>query len=542
MVLLDFEGHERVQGVCNQAFDALNDAQKALRAVSRLKLSPELEAEANARSHQQMLESTRNGSNGREMTRNRRAGVEDRWRKADGTPSAVDGKGMRWRARYVDDQGREHARGFRTKVEANRWLETIVSAQVTGTYVDPKRGQITFGSFYRDWSRRQVWVAGTRDSMDYAVRSAPFADVALADLRASHIETWVKSMQDRGLAPLTIHTYFVNVRTVIRAAVRERCLPRDVGSGVRLPRQRKASAAMTIPTPEQVRAAIAVGGAFAALVAVCGFAGLRIGEANALKVSDVDFLRREIQVSRQVQWDRSGRGRVEIRAPKYGSERTVYIPDGLVVMLAEHVRNYCPGDDPDRWLFPDRRNQELPIHQNKMRWFWRSSRAALGISYRLHDLRHFYASGLIRAGCDVVTVQRALGHSSAAITLTTYSHLWPDPAIGPARRPGSCWTRLSALLRTLCGRMDRFRASDLGVNRAPTCSTSTVSVACAACIATAATLPVMGAAAEEAAGENLVPANVKLAVDLSQLAGVQCDPGIHRFAGRRPDNGKPRWA
>jgi hypothetical protein len=36
------------------------------------------------------------------------------------------------------------------------------------------------------------------------------------------------------------------------------------------------------------------------------------------------------------------------------------------------------------------------------------------------------ASGLIAAGCDVVTVQRALGHSSAAITLTTYSHLWPD--------------------------------------------------------------------------------------------------------------------
>jgi integrase len=50
----------------------------------------------------------------------------------------------------------------------------------------------------------------------------------------------------------------------------------------------------------------------------------------------------------------------------------------------------------------------------------------VGIDYRLHDLRHFYASGLIREGCDVVTVQRALGHSSAAVTLTTYGHLWPD--------------------------------------------------------------------------------------------------------------------
>jgi integrase len=44
----------------------------------------------------------------------------------------------------------------------------------------------------------------------------------------------------------------------------------------------------------------------------------------------------------------------------------------------------------------------------------------------LHDLRHFYASGLIASGCDVVTVQRALGHSSATTTLSTYSHLWPS--------------------------------------------------------------------------------------------------------------------
>ena len=44
---------------------------------------------------------------------------------------------------------------------------------------------------------------------------------------------------------------------------------------------------------------------------------------------------------------------------------------------------------------------------------------------RLHDLRHYFASGLIAAGCDVVTVQRALGHSNATTTRNTYSHLWP---------------------------------------------------------------------------------------------------------------------
>lgn len=46
-------------------------------------------------------------------------------------------------------------------------------------------------------------------------------------------------------------------------------------------------------------------------------------------------------------------------------------------------------------------------------------------SFTLHDLRHFYASGLIAAGCDVVTVQRALGHAKATTTLNTYAQLWP---------------------------------------------------------------------------------------------------------------------
>ena len=60
------------------------------------------------------------------MKRNRRAGVEDRWTKTirdehghtQTVPSASHGKGTRWRARYVDERGREHAKGFTRKVDA----------------------------------------------------------------------------------------------------------------------------------------------------------------------------------------------------------------------------------------------------------------------------------------------------------------------------------------------------------------------------------------------------------------------------------------
>ncbi len=46
--------------------------------------------------------------------------------------------------------------------------------------------------------------------------------------------------------------------------------------------------------------------------------------------------------------------------------------------------------------------------------------------FRLHGLRHYYASLLIRHGESVKTVQHGLGHATAAETLDTCSHLWPD--------------------------------------------------------------------------------------------------------------------
>ena len=42
----------------------------------------------------------------------------------------------------------------------------------------------------------------------------------------------------------------------------------------------------------------------------------------------------------------------------------------------------------------------------------------------LHDVRRAYASAPMAAGCDVVTVQRALGHAKATTTLSTYARLW----------------------------------------------------------------------------------------------------------------------
>ena len=82
-----------------------------------------------------------------------------------------------------------------------------------------------------------------------------------------------------------------------------------------------------------------------------------------MQLDDVDFLRRTLTVSRQVQ--QRARNPREVRAPKYGSERTVYLPQGLVDMLAAHV---AIGVRPQGWLFVGA--GDGPPHQNTVRDWW----------------------------------------------------------------------------------------------------------------------------------------------------------------------------
>lgn len=327
----------------------------------------------------------------------------------------------KWRARYRDEAGKEHSKHFDRKLEAQRWLDEVTAAVVTGTYVNPRAGRVTFGAFAAEWASRQVWETSTDRAMHFVLRSVTFGRVPLAQLRASHIETWVKRMSAAGLAPSTIASRMNNVRAVLKAAVRDRVVAVDPSAGVSLPRRRRAEHAMRIPAPADVGALLDAAEPYhRAIWALGAFAGLRPGEATAVQVGDIDFLRRRLRVQRQIQRGAVGAG-LEVRAPKYGSERDVYAPDGLLELLATHLEIFGAGTG--GWLVLGAGGG--PVAPSTSNGWWKAATTRAGLEVRQHDLRHFYASGLIAAGCDVVTVQRALGHSSATTTLNTYSHLWP---------------------------------------------------------------------------------------------------------------------
>jgi integrase len=326
-----------------------------------------------------------------------------------------------WRARYRDEQGREHAQHFRRRQDAQRWLDEVTTAVVTGQYVDPKAGRITFASFYREWASRQVWESTTEKAMDLSARTVTFGEVPMNRLRRSHLEQWVRIMTDAGLKPGTIRTRTNNVRAVLRGAVRDRVIALDPSQGLALPRVGKPEHWITVASPRQVRAILdAADDRFTALFALAAFAGLRLGEAAAVQVGDIDFLHRSLRVRRQVQ--RAGRGAVEIPAAEV-PQRTGGLPAGGAAHAAR-AADPAPCRRRPRQLAVRRKGVDPP-HQNTVGHQWRSACNRAGVTgVTLHDLRHFYASALTVAGCDVVTVQRALGHARATTTLNTYAHLW----------------------------------------------------------------------------------------------------------------------
>lgn len=114
---------------------------------------------------------------------------------------------------------------------------------------------------------------------------------------------------------------------MFRAAVRDRVIGTDPTDTVRLPRRRRADPAMSIPTPEDVGLLITFAeDGFRTFIALCAFAGLRLGEAAAVQLGDVEFVGASLTVTRQVQ--RVNGGAIDVRAPKYGSERVVHLADG----------------------------------------------------------------------------------------------------------------------------------------------------------------------------------------------------------------------
>lgn len=331
-----------------------------------------------------------------------------------------------WEAKWRDpDTGRMRSKTFRRKGDAARHGVKMEAAKIDGVYVDPDGGRVTFKGYAERWRASQVHRKGTADQ----VRSNLIRHVyprlghrPLASIRPSEIQALVKALSVE-LAPATVGVIHSWVATVFKAAVADRLIPGTPCEGVKLPTVDRPRA---VPLETDVVAALAAGidARCRALIVVGAGTGVRISEGLGLTVDRVDFLRRQITIDRQLV-------RTPGPLPAFGPvkdrhNRSRTIPVGNVVLdaLAAHIAEF--GTGPEGLVFTSRLGGK--VNHNTWSDTWRAVAAPLGISTGdgFHQLRHFYASTLIRAGCSVKEVQERLGHTSAAMTLDVYGHLWPS--------------------------------------------------------------------------------------------------------------------
>jgi integron integrase len=181
--------------------------------------------------------------------------------------------------------------------------------------------------------------------------------------------------------------------------------------------------------------------------------GLRIGEACALRVKDLDFERCEVLV-------RDGKGR---------RDRVTMLPQSLVEPLRRHLagvralrdRDLAVGPLHGHVALPDALDVKLPSASREWAWHWvfpatsaywhretgryrrhhlhptvvqkavRAAGLAAGVPKRVtcHSLRHSFATHLLEDGKDIRTIQELLGHRDVSTTMI-YTHVLNRGGLG----------------------------------------------------------------------------------------------------------------
>lgn len=160
--------------------------------------------------------------------------------------------------------------------------------------------------------------------------------------------------------------------------------------------------------------------------------GLRLGELLAVRWGDIDFNSRFI-------WVRQSYRRGQFTPPKNGKDRKVDMSDQLTAtlkgLLTQRKREAFQKGLGEVHELVFHRGSGAPIEQNYIRRvFKRILRKAELREIRLHDLRHTFASLLLRQGESPVYVKEQLGHSSIQITVDIYGHLIPGANRGAVNK------------------------------------------------------------------------------------------------------------
>ena len=266
------------------------------------------------------------------------------------------------------------------------------------------------------------------------LRQSPRKSTRLPDDQLAHKRSPSKQLREgvleKPLSVKTLQNYYSCVDSMLAAAVRLDILASNPMDKVTRPTGRKKRAQFL--TEERALELLRclkdepnMCYRCAVLLALC--CGLRLGEVGALKLSDIDWDRCTIDISRALKYTNIEGNFVD--APKtYAGERIITLPAGMMTVLHE-TREYqkeCQQLAPhlwkgEGWIIHKWDGSQMH-HDTPSKWFRRFADAHGFQGITFHDLRHTHATILLANNIDVVAVAHRMGHSDPSVTLRVYAH------------------------------------------------------------------------------------------------------------------------
>ena len=330
----------------------------------------------------------------------------------------------RWRARYLTPDKKERSKTFRRRVDAERFLISIQDARQRGAWVDPRRGRITVETY---------WLTELRPSLEQRLRPttldlydlhwrlyvAPaLGRRAVGSLSRWDIEQLSFRLRERGIGAPTIRAVLGLVKRVLQGAVEVGYLATNPATGVQPPARQIRE--MRFLTPAQLdRLVEVVPGEWRPLILLAAWGGLRIGEIGALRPKHLDLVAGRLRVEENLT---EVNGQVHLGPPKNKQKRSVALPSFVVESLSQFLDEHPRGEDD--FLFQSGDGGPLR-RSNFTSRVWRPALKAAGLGrVRFHDLRHTSAALAVAAGAHPKALQARMGHSTIAMTLDQYGHLY----------------------------------------------------------------------------------------------------------------------
>lgn len=353
-------------------------------------------------------------------------------------------KGRRYRVRYSKPDGRwTDRRGFKTKREADLFLASITVSKAKGEYFDPALGKQTVAAFADKWKRGRLsrLKPSSQKAMETSWRlhvEPRWGGRAVSSIQSSEIEDWITELAEKPLGAQSIRRAVAVLSSILAIPHRDGVIRFIPTKDVELPKNPKKP--VRYLTHEQVEL-LSNCSSQSALTLFLAYTGLRWGEASALRVKHLDFVRSRINVEDNLV---VVGGKYITGTPKSGSSREVPMP----LFMVETLRELCAGRKRDAYIWGDG-VAPLTYPNGDERWFGSAVKRAQAIDHSFptitpHDLRHAAASLAVQAGANPKVVQRMLGHASAAMTLDIYADLFNDDLDVVAERMAEARTRASA--------------------------------------------------------------------------------------------------